>query len=54
MVRAPVTDVKLRLAVIPLNDIKLTLPAGLILLENTDLLNDLVCDFCLRYPKFLL
>ena len=36
MVRAPITDVELRLTVIPLNDIKLTLPTGLILLENTD------------------
>ena len=54
MVRAPITDVELRLTVIPLNDIKLTLPTGLVLLENTDLFDDLISDFCLRHPKFLL
>ena len=54
MVRAPITDIKLRLAVIPLSDIKFTLPAGLILLENTDLLDDLICDLWLRLTKFIL
>ena len=48
MVRAPITDVELRLTVIPLNDVDLALPAGLILLKDADLLDDLVGNLCLR------
>ena len=46
MVRAPITDIELRLAVIPLNDIGLSVPAGLIrislgLEDKEDLINDI-------------
>lgn len=49
MVRAPITDVELRLTVVPLNNVDLTLPAGLVLLKDADLLDDLVGNLCLRH-----